>query len=101
MEEYVTKAVHDEFAKRVDEENRRQNTRLKELESAVHEIGRLTISVEKMAVNMENMTKEQAKQGERLAEIEGKPTKRWETVITSIITGLIGAAIGAAMAGIF
>ena len=91
MEEYVTKAVHDEFAKRIDEENDRQNKRLSLLESGQAQINELVSTVKVLAVNMENMAKEQAKQGERLKEIEGKPGKRWDTLIACIITCIVTA----------
>ena len=93
MDEYVTKAVHDEFARRIDEENDRQNKRLSILEQGQTQITELVSTVKVLAVNMENMAKEQAKQGERLKEIEGKPAKRWETLIGCVLTALVTAAI--------
>jgi len=93
MEEFVTKAVHDEFAKRIDEENDRQNKRLALLESGQAQINELVSTVKVLAVNMENMAKEQAKQGEKLSEIESKPGKRWETLVACVITCLVTAAV--------
>ena len=92
MEEFVTKAVHDEFAKRIDEENDRQNKRISILEQGQTQINELVSTVKVLAVNMENMAKEQAKQGERLKEIEGKPAKHWETLIACLITCIVTAA---------
>lgn len=93
MDEYVSKAVHDEFAKRIDEENERQNKRLSLLESGQAQINELVSTVKVLAVNMENMAKEQVKQGAKLEEIEGKPAKRWETIISCIITALVTAGV--------
>lgn len=92
MDEFVTKAVHDEFAKRIDEENDRQNKRISILEQGQAQINELVSTVKVLAVNMENMAKEQAKQGERLKEIEEKPGKRWETLVACIITCIVTAA---------
>ena len=92
MDEFVTKAVHDEFAKRIDEENDRQNKRLTLLESGQAQINELVSTVKVLAVNMENMAKEQVKQGERLKEMEEKPAKRWETIIACLITCAVTAA---------
>ncbi len=100
-EEFVTRTEHAEFAKRIDEENNRQNHRLQVLENGQSQISELVSSVKVLAVNMENMSKELVKQGSRLEDIEAKPAKRWETIVACIITGLIGAAITAAVAGIF
>ena len=91
MDDYVTKAVHEEFARRIDEENDRQNKRLSILEQGQTQINELVSTVKVLAVNMENMAKEQVKQGAKLEEIEGKPAKRWETVIACVITCVVTA----------
>lgn len=93
MDEYVSKAVHDEFAKRIDEENERQNKRLSLLESGQTQINELVANVKVLAVNMENMVKEQVKQGAKLEEIESKPAKRWDTLIACLITGVVSFLI--------
>lgn len=101
MDEYVTKAVHDEFAKRIDEENDRQNHRISILETGQAQINELVSSVKVLAVNMETMSKELQKQGDRLAEIEGKPAKRWETIIACILTGIVGFLLNMVLNGMF
>ena len=93
MDEFVTKAVHDEFARRIDEENDRQNKRLTILEQGQTQINELVSTVKVLAVNMENMAKEQVKQGAKLEEIEGKPAKRWETIVSCIITAIVTAGV--------
>lgn len=93
MEDYVSKAVHDEFAKRIEEENTRQNHRISNLENAISQLSELITSVKILAVNVENIANEISEQGIRLKEIEGKPAKRWETVIGCIITAIITATI--------
>ncbi len=66
----ITKAEHLEFAQRLDGENHRQNKRIDALEETVRQIGALATSVEKLAVSMENMVKEQEQQGKRLETLE-------------------------------
>ena len=100
MDEFVTKAVHEEFAKRIDEENDRQNHRISILETGQAQINELVSSVKVLAVNMETMSKELSKQGERLTEIEGKPAKRWETVVACILTGIVGFLLNMILSGI-
>ena len=100
MEEFVTKAEYHEFSRRVDEENNRQNIKISSLEKAVQEISRITISVERLAVSMENMKDEQKKTNERLEKIEDVPGKRWDLVITAIITGIITFLMGTLAAGV-
>ena len=93
MSEYVTIEVHNEFAKRVDEENTRQNHRLAELESTVKEIQRLSIAVEKMAVSLQAMTKELEEQGDRLEKIEKEPADKWKTFMWELFKYILVAAL--------
>lgn len=98
--EYVTLAVHNEFARRIDEENERQNIRLSALEVGLREVGKITVNVERLAVSMEQMITEQKKQGERLNEIEKKPAKRWDVVVTGALSAIVGALMAALMSGL-
>lgn len=99
-EQYVTFDVHNEFVKRIDAEDSRQNKRIEIIEAKQAQISELVASVQVLAVNVENIAKEINKQSQRLDEIEGIPKKRWETIVACIITGLLGAAISAVIAGI-
>ena len=94
MEAPITRAEHDEFAKRQDDENKRQNRRIETLEETVRQIGALTTSVEKLALSMESMMKEQAQQGERLKTLEGRDGEMWRKVTGYIITAVIGIVVG-------
>ncbi len=93
MEEYLLVQVHEEFAKRVEEENARQNHRIAEMEKTVGKISDLTISINNLATSINSMAKEQKKQGERLENLEGVPVKNWNTVKVAILTA-VGTAIG-------
>ena len=99
-EQYLTKAVHDEFARRVDEENDRQNARISALETGLLEVNKITVQIERLTANIETMTGEIKKQGARLDAIEERPAKRWDTIITAIITGAVGILIGLISSGV-
>ncbi len=90
----VTQAEHKEFAKRQDEENKRQNKRIDELEETVRQIGTLTASVEKLAVSIESMAREQEQQGKQLQEIEARDGEKWRQVTGYIVTAVIGIILG-------
>nr|WP_296963430.1 hypothetical protein [uncultured Mediterraneibacter sp.] len=92
--EYVGREEHAEFAKRIDDEQHRQNKRIDSLEQTVKEISSLATSVEKLANNMANMVKEQGKQGERLEALEGKDGEMWRTVVKYVLTTALGLVIG-------
>ena len=93
MSEYVTLEVHTEFEKRIQAEDDRQNKRIELIEQKQAQISELVASVKVLAANVESIAKEINEQGLRLKEIEGRPVKRWETVVSCVITGLVGAAI--------
>ena len=98
MEGFVSLREHEEFRKGLDAENARQNARLEELETTVHQINLLTISVEKLAVSMDGMLKELTKQSNRLKELEGNDGKKWKKVVSGIITGVVGGLVVFVMA---
>ena len=94
---YVTYEVHNEFAKRIEDEENRQNHRLSDLETTVKQIHELTASVREMAANIGMMTKELSKQGERLEAIEKEPGQKWKQatwiVLSVIITAMATLAL--------
>ena len=92
--EYVGREEHTEFAKRIEDEHHRQNERIELLEEAVKQNTELTLSVEKLANNMENMANEQIKQGERLEALEGRDGEMWRTVVKYVLTAALGLVIG-------
>lgn len=99
MEE-LTRMEHDrfhkEFAERMIEEDKRQNKRLDILEKSINYINDLTISVEKMTVNMGNVLEELKKQEERLESLENEPVETFNQIKTTIVTALISTIVGAA-----
>lgn len=94
-EDTVSRREHEEFARRIDDENNRQNHRIASLEESHREIRAITASVEKLAVNMESMLKEIEKQGQRLSALEGRDGEKWRTVVSYLITAIIGLVVGA------
>lgn len=101
MDDFLTKAEHSEFSKRLDKEAEIINTRITALEKAVVGITQITINVERLATSMEQVVKEIEKQGKRLDAIEDTPKKRWETIVAAIIAGLVGFALNGIITGAF
>ena len=101
MEDMMTKAQHEDFAKlmkseneRLVDENKRQNKRLDSLENTVRQIGSLTASVQELASSMKSMLKEQEKQGRRLETLEGRDGEMWRKIISHIATTIVGIVVG-------
>lgn len=96
MESPITRAEHEEFKKRLEEENHRLSKRITTVEDKLDKYTDLALSVKSLALSMENMAKEQEKQGQRLDDLEQKPAENWNAIIRSILTG-IGSAIAVAL----
>ena len=101
MEDAISRAEHEEFAKRMvaenqrlDDENRRQNKRLDILEENAKAQTALAVSVERLATNMENMLKEQKEQGKRLETLESRDGEMWRKVVGFVLSALAGGAVG-------
>lgn len=94
MDTPITRAEHEEFRRRLEEENRRQDKRIELLEESVKQNTALTTSVERLAINMQNMLKEQEQQGERLEALESRDGEMWRKVVTYVITAVVGIALG-------
>jgi len=94
MDTPITRAEHEEFKKRLEEENKRQDRRIELLEENTKQIGALTVSVEKLAQSIESMVKEQEQQGKRLEVLEGRDGEMWRKVAGYIVTAVIGIVIG-------
>lgn len=80
-------AIHDENIKSL----KRRMDKVEEQSKAIND---LAISVKELAINMNAMNEKQEEQGKRLAELESKPSKRWEQVVSIIITTIVGALLG-------
>lgn len=94
MDTPITRAEHEEFRRRLEEENKRQDKRIELLEENVRELGQLTNSVGKLATSVESMVKEQEKQGKRLETLEGRDGEMWRKVVGYIATAVAGIIIG-------
>ena len=94
MDTPITRAEHEEFRRRMEEEHRRQDKRLELLEENVRQIGALTTSVEKLAQSVKSMVKEQERQGERLETLESRDGEMWRKVVGYAVTAVVGVIIG-------
>ena len=94
MDTPITRAEHEEFRRRLEEENRRQDKRIELLEDNMRELNQLTTSVGKLAASVESMVKEQEKQGQRLETLEGRDGELWRKVVGYVVTAVVGIVLG-------
>ena len=99
--DYISRHEHEEFRRsmkaenrRLEDENIRQNHRLNALEETVRQVAAISTSEEKLALNMENMLKEQVSQGKRLETLEGRDGEKWRKAVWCVDSALIGIAVG-------
>ncbi len=100
-EDYIPRHEHEEFRrsmesenKRLEEENERQNQRLKALEETIKQVAAINTSVEKLALNMQNMLNEQVSQGKRLETLENRDGEMWRKVVGYVVTAIAGIFVG-------
>lgn len=105
--EYISRQEHEEFAKRMDEanaricdEDKRQNERLKKVEESVAKINEVVASIKELTLQMKTMTDTLVDQGKSIKELEQKPSKRWETLVSDVIKLIVAAVMGFALAKI-
>ena len=96
-DEYLRRHEHEEFAKGVDREQVRQNKRIADLEVTVRQINNLTLSVQKLAINMEHMLVNQTEQSKRLEELENRDGEKWRSISMYVLTVVVGAVLGFAL----
>lgn len=94
MDSPITRAEHTEFEKRMQEEHSRQNHRINELEKAFEQNNKLLISVEKLALSIENMQRELRDLCSRINVIEDRDGEMWRKVVAYALTAVVGAVIG-------
>lgn len=90
----ITRAEHEEFCKRVEAEDHRQNKRLENLEEQTKQFTDLVLSVRELAQSVKQLAEIQKAQGEKLDELENRDGEMWRRVSCYVITSIIGLVIG-------
>lgn len=105
MEGNLTRAEHEEFArrmtaenKRLEDENTRQNRRLEQLENTVNQIvvqqlTTLTGTIRALKTSVDNTIKEQAAIGERVKKLEDKDGDMWRTAVKYVLSAVLGGVV--------
>jgi uncharacterized protein YoxC len=86
MDNPISRAEHEEFVRRMDDEHKRINHRITLVEDKTDTLAKLTASVESIAESVKTLTT-------KVAELEKKPAENWNTVVKAALTA-IGSALG-------
>lgn len=73
-EEYVTQSAFLQFEKRIDEENQRQDGRLKGIDAKVDQISNLTVEISRVAGNTERILERLESHDSRIGVLEHRDT---------------------------
>ena len=94
MDSPITRAEHEEFCRRMEEEHNRQNSRIKLLEEQMKQVTDIAISVREFALSMKQMAETQKEQSEKLEKLEERDGEMWRKVVGYIVTAIVGIIIG-------
>ena len=72
MDSPITRAEHEEFCKRMEAENTRQNSRIRLLEEQTKTITDLAVSVKELAMSVKQMAETQKEKGAKPQQPEGR-----------------------------
>ena len=86
--------------KRIHDEDDRQNHRIDNLEQTVEKLNELMLTIQRLAMSVESLTKEVGRQGDRLEAIENAPIRRLDGARQTVINTTIGIIMGALAAGL-
>ena len=76
---------------KTDDRSVRNEGRIKKLEEEHEVLHKLATSVAVMAEKMDTMNKSMDSLAAKVDEIESKPAKQWDKVVTAIVGALVGA----------
>lgn len=94
MEEYISRAEHEEFCKRLEDEDHRQNRRIEELEKTSEEIHTMSKSLVVMCEKMTSMNNSIDTLNGKVTTLESRDGEMWRKVTGYIITAIVGILIG-------
>ncbi len=94
MDGVLTRAEHNEFAKRMEDEHNRQNKRISDLENTAEQNSKLIVSIEKIATNVENLQKQYVSLSDDVESIKNRDGDNWRKMLWFVGTTVAGIIIG-------
>ena len=92
--DYLTLVEHKEYAKRMEDEHKRQNRRIDKLEENQRQINELTLSVKELALSVKSLAEEKKDHDDRIEALENRDGEKWRDATKTVMTVIIGAFIG-------
>lgn len=102
---YLPRAEHEEFARRMtaengrlEDENKRQNRRIEQLENTVNQVilqqlTTLTGTIQGLKTSVDTTIRDQAAIGERVKKLEDRDGDMWRTAVKYVLSAVIGGLV--------
>lgn len=94
MDSPITRAEHNEFAKRMEDDHKRMNRRIELLEEQSRQVTDIALSVRELATSVKQMATEQKEQSAKLEKLEERDGEMWRKVVGYVVTAVVGILIG-------
>lgn len=101
MEEGITRPEHEEFKKRIEDEEKRQNHRLDVMEERVNKLIDMQVSMAQLQVGINNITEDLKKLSAEVEAIKQAPADKWNKAVWIVVTAIITAAVTFGLSHIF
>lgn len=86
MDEYITRPEHDEFKRRLEDEETRQNRRLEVIENRVDKLIDMQASLAVMQAGIDSISAEVKRIGSEVDAIKQEPADKWKKAVWIVVT---------------
>lgn len=93
MEDYITRPEHEEFKKRLENEESRQNKRLDIMETRIDKLTEMQTALAVMQADISSISQDVKKIGEEVDSIQQEPADKWKKAVWIVITVIITAVV--------
>ena len=100
-QEYVTRQEHNEFAKRVEKEDDRQNARIGTLEKRVDDLYDMKAAISVVGLKIDTISKDLLRLTKDVEYLKSEPGDNWKSIKRTIVSVVVTALATAAVAAIF
>ena len=93
MDDYITRPEHEEFKKRIEDEETRQNHRLEVIENRVDKLIDMQASLAVMQAGIDSISSEVKRIGAEVDSIRQEPADKWKKAVWIVVTVVITAVV--------
>lgn len=93
MDDYITRPEHEEFKKRMEDEESRQNRRLEVMENRVDKLIDMQASLAVMQAGIDSISGAVKRIGEEVDALKSEPANKWNKAVWIVFTVIITAAV--------